>query len=48
MIAEDFEKAATMVAAIDLKTDDAKYALQRAGFKRGYGRIFLCGDARGE
>ncbi len=43
MTGEDFDKAAQMVAAIDLKTDDPKFALQRAGFRRGYGRIFFAG-----
>jgi TonB family protein len=42
--AEDFEKAAEMVAGIELTTDDPKYALQRAGFRRGYGRIFFSGS----
>lgn len=45
LTADDFEKAAAMVAAIDLTTDDPKYALQKAGFHRGYGRIFFAGTA---
>ncbi|RPJ87021.1 MAG: energy transducer TonB [Acidobacteria bacterium] len=45
LTAEDFEKAAEMVAGIELTTDDPKYALQRAGFRRGYGKIFFAGSA---
>ncbi len=44
LTAEDFEKAAGMVARIDLNTDDPEFALQRAGFKRGYGKIFFAGS----
>ena len=43
LTAEDFEKAAELVAGIDLTTDDPKFALQRAGFTRGYGKIFFAG-----
>jgi len=43
MTAEDFEKAASLVAGVDLATDDPKFALQRAGFKRGYGKIYFAG-----
>jgi len=43
LTADDFEKAAAMVAAIDLTTDDPKFALQKAGFKRGYGKIYFAG-----
>lgn len=41
---EDFDKAAAMVAGIDMTTDDPKFALQRAGFRRGYGKIFFAGS----
>ncbi len=43
LTAEDFEKAAELIAGIDLTTDDPKFALQRAGFRRGYGKIFFAG-----
>jgi hypothetical protein len=48
LTAEDFEKAAGLVAGIDLTTDDPKFALQRAGFKRGYGRIFFAGNSEAD
>jgi hypothetical protein len=41
--ADDFEKVASMVAGIDLNTDDPKNALLLAGFRRGYGKIFFAG-----
>jgi len=43
LTAEDFEKVAQMVAAVDLTTDDPKFALQRAGFRRGYGKMYFAG-----
>ncbi|HXK62424.1 MAG TPA: energy transducer TonB [Acidobacteriota bacterium] len=45
---EDFEKAAEMIARIELTTDDPKFALQRAGFSRGYGKIYFAGSSEAD
>lgn len=43
LLPDDFDKTARLVSGIDLGIEDPKYALQRAGFNRGYGNIHFAG-----
>jgi hypothetical protein len=44
MLPEDFEAAAAAIGNVDLSTEDAKAALVRVGFRRGYGNLYFAGS----
>ncbi len=48
MSQEEFEQAAQMVGRIELDLPDAKAALLKAGFRRGYGSILWAGSPEGD
>ncbi len=48
MSQEDFEQAAEIVGRIELDLPDAKAALLKAGFRRGYGSILWAGSPEGD
>jgi len=48
LTSEEFELQVARVGELDLAADDRKWAIERAGFSRGFGKLFFAGTEEAE